>query len=267
MRRLIVFIIFLIIIFVINLIFYFLSDDYRFFLRKVKDPEQIVYLEEKTIDDEIKVENNYDDEIKVENNYDDEIKEEEIEDDIEIIELSKLNEKIFELKDDTWVMTLRNEVTLWKNYTDIIELFSIYKLKKLEMNSNLFDITNEYPDNYFEYYWEDLTLYLFPTKTYIDLLDIFSILDDDLPFSLYINWLNEWDNVFWEDSFYINLNEEIKDRFVRLVISHKWVVFWLKIKQTEYGLVKDKLKELLPADTLPDEIVPEQEPILDTDNK
>jgi hypothetical protein len=91
MRRLIVFIIFLIIIFVINLIFYFLSDDYRFFLRKVKDPEQIVYLEEKTIDDEI----------KVENNYDDEIIEEEIEDDIEIIELSKLNEKIFELKDDT----------------------------------------------------------------------------------------------------------------------------------------------------------------------
>ncbi|MBT4632734.1 hypothetical protein HOB94_01810, partial [bacterium] len=63
----------------------------RFFLRKVKDPEQIVYLEEKTIDDEI----------KVENNYDDEIIEEEIEDDIEIIELSKLNEKIFELKDDT----------------------------------------------------------------------------------------------------------------------------------------------------------------------
>jgi hypothetical protein len=32
-------------------------------------------------------------------------------------------------------------------------------------------------------------------------------------------------------------------------------------------LVKEKLKELLPADNIPDEIAPEQEPILDTDNK
>jgi hypothetical protein len=54
----------------------------------------------------------------------------------------------------------------------------------LEINSNLFDLTDEYPDNYFEYYSKDLTLYIFPTKTYTDLYDIFSVLSNELPFSL-----------------------------------------------------------------------------------
>jgi len=80
------------------------------------------------------------------------------------------------------------------------------------MNSNLFDLTDEYPDNYFEYYSKDLVLYFFPTKTYNELVDIFSVLDDELPFTL--NKLNN----FWDSSFYINLDENIKDRFVRLVI-------------------------------------------------
>ena len=135
-------------------------------------------------------------------------------------------------------MTLKQEVTLWKGYRDIINLFSIYKLAKLEMNSNLFDLTDEYPDNYFEYYSKDLTLYLFPTKDYNDLVDIFQILDDELPFSI-----NEVNN-FWDSSFYINLDEDIQDRFVRIVISNKWIVFWLKIKKTEYSLVKEKLNSL-----------------------
>lgn len=217
MRKWIITIIFLIIIFVINLIFYFLSEDYRFFLRKIKDPNEIVYLEEKEYDDKIN---------------------EEIIDWAEIIETSNENEKIFEKREETWAMTIKPEITLWKNYTDIIDLFSIYKLYKLEMNSNLFDLTDEYPDNYFEYYSEDLTLYIFPTKNYTDLYDIFSILSDELPFTV-----NEVNN-FWDKSFYINLDESIEDRFVRLVISNKWIVFWLKIKKTEYSLVKEKLSYL-----------------------
>jgi len=67
---------------------------------------------------------------------------------------------------------------------EINKLFSLYSLNKLEINSNLFDITDEYPDNYFEYYSKDLTLYFFPTKTYDEILDIFSVLDDELPFTL-----------------------------------------------------------------------------------
>jgi hypothetical protein len=60
----------------------------------------------------------------------------------------------------------------------------------LELNSNLFDITDEYPDNYFEYYSKDLTLYLFPTKTYKEVYDIFSILKDELPYN--INEINNF---------------------------------------------------------------------------
>ncbi len=214
MRKIIIFIVFLIIIFIINLIFYSLSEEYRFFLKKIKNSWDVVYLENKNIDDTINKK------------------------ELEFIETSNENESIFDLKDEIWKVMLKSEVTLWKNYKEIIDLFSIYKLIKLELNSGLFDLTDEYPDNYFEYYSKDLTLYLFPTKTYNDLFDIFSILDDELPFSL-----NEVNN-FGDNSFYINLNKDIEDRFVRLIISNKWVVFGLKIKKTEYDLVKEKLNSL-----------------------
>ena len=217
MRKIIIFIIFLIIIFIVNISFYFLSEDYRFFLKKIKDTNEIVYLEDKNINDDL---------------------EPDIPEGAEFVKLSNENEKIFEIKEDTWSVSLKKEIVLWKNYRKIIELFSVYRLIKLEMNSNLFDITDEYPDNYFEYYSKDLTLYLFPTKTYTDLNDIFSVLEDELPFSI-----NEVNN-FWDNSFYINLNNDIEDRFVRLIIANKWVVFWLKIKKTEYDLVREKLNSL-----------------------
>jgi len=51
-------------------------------------------------------------------------------------------------------------------------------------------LTDEYPDNYFEYYSKDLTLYLFPTKNYNDIKGIFNVLSYDLPFS--INEINNF---------------------------------------------------------------------------
>lgn len=210
MRKLIILIIFLIIIFLVNLIFYTISDDYKFFLKKIKDNDQVVYTKQEKIDDNLI--------------------------NVEIVKTNKQNEELFDLKQNKVV--LNKEIVLWKTYKEVIDLFSLYNLEKLEVNSNLFDLTDEYPDKYFEYYSQDLTLYLFPTKTYTDLFDIFSILDDDLPFSL-----NEVNN-FWSNSFYINLDEDIEDRFVRVVIWYKWIVFWLKIKKTEYNLVKEKLNSL-----------------------
>ncbi|MDP2396498.1 MAG: hypothetical protein Q8S84_07630 [bacterium] len=65
-----------------------------------------------------------------------------------------------------------------------MELFSSYSINKLHVNSYLFDITDEYPDNYYEYYSKDLTLYLFPTKTYKEVFDIFSVLSTELPFKI-----------------------------------------------------------------------------------
>ena len=217
MRKIIIFIIFLISIFIVNLIFYFISDDYKFFLKKIKNPNDIVYVKNKVFDDTL---------------------DNKILDNAEVVSTNKDNEKIFELKEDTWIATLKNEIVLWKNYKDILRLFSIYRLKKLEVNSNLFDITDEYPDNYFEYYSKDLTLYFFPTKNYNDLLDIFDVLSKEWPFSI-----NEINN-FWNNSFYINLDKNIEDRFVRIIISNNGIVFWMKIKKTEYSLIKEKLNSL-----------------------
>lgn len=218
MRKVIVFLIFLIIIFIVNILFYFVSDDYREFLKNLKNKENTtVSLDEKAFND---------------------IPQLEVSDSEKIVPSTK-NEEIFTLEDSKWKVELKNEVVLWKNYQDIIDIFSVYNLNKLEINSSLFDITNEYPDNYFEYYSADLTLYLFPTKTYRDLADIFTVLSDELPFTI-----NEVNN-FWDNSFFINLNNDIADRFIRIVVSNKWVVFWLKIKITEYDLVKSKLNEWL----------------------
>lgn len=218
MRKVIAFIIFLIIIFVVNILFYYLSLDYRSFLKNFKNKDNTINLEEKSFSDTLEIEK--------------------IPDDLEKVEISKINDEIFSSKKANWSVELKSEITLWKNYLNIINLFTVYDLKKLEVNSSLFDITDEYPDNYFEYYSKDLTLYLFPTKTYKDVYDIFSVLSNELPFTI-----KEVNN-FWDKSFYINLNNDIEDRFTRLVISNKWIVFWIKIKKTEYDLVKEKLNSI-----------------------
>jgi len=75
MRKIIIFIIFLISIFIVNLIFYFISDDYRFFLKKIKNTDKIVYLEKKEYNDKI------DNEVLTGS---------------EIISTNKVNDKIFE---------------------------------------------------------------------------------------------------------------------------------------------------------------------------
>ncbi len=216
MRKVIIFILFIIIIFIINVTFYFLSEDYRFFLKTLKG-NNVIDLQEKSFNDKI---------------IDDKIFDE------EFVKKSNKNDEIFIEKNNSWHKELKEEITLWKNYIDIINLFSIYDIKKLEINSNLFDLTDEYPDNYFEYYSKDLTLYLLPTKNYTEVYDIFSVLSDELPFKL-----KEVNN-FGDKSFFINLNSDIDDRFTRIVITNKWVVFWLKMKKTEYDLVKEKLKSL-----------------------
>lgn len=240
MRKFIAFIIFLIIIFITNLVFYILSDDYKFFLKKLKWNEEEIYLEEKKYDDVL--EKKYDDEVKV-IKYNEESVEKIIkENDIEKNEYNENYDNkewiLYDLNEEVEVNEPKNEVILWKSYNEILDLFTIYELKKLEFSSSLFDLTDEYPDHYYEYYSKDLTLYFFTTRTYNDLYDIFWILEQDLPF-----YLSEINN-FWDKSFYVNLDKNIEDRFIRLVISNKWIVFWLKIKKNDYWLVKSRLNTL-----------------------
>ena len=55
MRKLIIILIVFVIFFIINLILFSFSDDYKFFIKKVKDPEKVVYVEkdDKALIDEI----------------------------------------------------------------------------------------------------------------------------------------------------------------------------------------------------------------------
>lgn len=220
MRNTILFIIFLIFSFLINVVFYFVSDDYRVFLKKIKNKEVIVEEKPSFINDDFSQK----EEINIDEN-------------IEIVKPDNENNIIFNKLDDNKV-EIKSNISLWKNYIDILDLFSNYDLQELELNTNLFDITSEYPDNYLEYYSKDLTLYFFPTKNYKDVYDIFSVLEYELPFKI-----NELNN-YGDNSFFINLNQDINDSFIRIVISNKWVVFWLKIKKNEYNQIKEKLNTL-----------------------
>jgi hypothetical protein len=57
-------------------------------------------------------------------------------------------------------------------------------LRKIEVNSLLFEITPEYPDYYYEYYSKDLVLYFFPTRSYEEIYNIFDYLKGDLDINI-----------------------------------------------------------------------------------
>ncbi|MGB2110718.1 MAG: hypothetical protein ACPHY8_02055 [Patescibacteria group bacterium] len=97
----------------------------------------------------------------------------------------------------------------------ILSGFSQYNFEEIELTTNLFDITNEYPDDYYEFYSKDLTLYFFDTKTYGEVKDIFDVLSYDVSFDI-----NEVNN-FANSSFYINLDEDIQDNYIRIVMNYK----------------------------------------------
>lgn len=218
MRRLIVFLVFLVFLFLVNVTFYFLSEDYEFFLKKIKNDDEIVYMDDIVIDDTIRNQLN--------------------DSNIAVVEYESVNEKIEDEKETTTFISQEPEKILWKNYQKLLDLFAKFSLKPIELTNNLFDLTQEYPDEYYEYYSKDLTLYFFDTKTYNEVFDIFEVLAYDLPFAT-----NKVDN-FWNSSFYINLNDDIKDNYIRLVINYKWVVFGLKIKKSEYNTIKESLLQL-----------------------
>lgn len=234
MRNAILFIIFLIFSFFINVIFYYISDDYRLFLKNIKNDSNISKID----DSFLSIKNNFSDTQDSTSITNDSIiiDEIEIDDSIELVKINNENDNIFDK--NTNKVEIKNSVNLWKNYLDILNNFSNYNFQELELNTNLFDITDEYPDNYLEYYSRDLTLYFFPTKSYKEVYDLFSVLEFELPFK--INQTNS----FWDNSFFINLNQDIVDNYIRVVVNHKWVAFWLKIKKNEYNSIKEKLNNL-----------------------
>ena len=226
---------FIIIVFTLNIIFYYSSDDYRFFVKKIKNKDEVIYVDSKEIDDQIK-------KIEEEENkrsIPSSLRSEELYPRASL-SWAKLNSPwLLTSKEEVKKIEVKKELVLWKNYKTILNSFiNKYDLSKLELNWNLFDLTDEYPNEYYEYYSPDLTLYLFIGKSYTEVKDIIDVISYEIPYEL-----NEVNN-FLDNSFYINLDERISDNFIRIVIWYKSITFWLKIKKDVYNEVKEILKQI-----------------------
>lgn len=227
MKNIILLVLFVVGIFIVNMGFYYSSPEYRDFLKKVKTEA----IKSQEVEEDLSKHSN--------SSYFSWKVEEKIKEELEekVEKNFKIPEKI-ENKNNDKKLPIKQEVKLWKSYQDILNIFSEYNLSKLEVNANLFDLTNQYPDAYYEFYSPKFTLYFFTTKSYEDIYDIFDVLQLELQFKL-----NPANN-FWEKSFYINFDEDINDDVIRMVIFHKWIVFWLKVHKTEYNNIKQKLQNL-----------------------
>lgn len=216
--------------FIGNLALYYGNEEYRFLLQKLKDPSGVVQ-------DTIEVNDDY--EVVVPSKQFEDREEEDtldmvisdvVREDTEVFEPYQTIEIIPKDTEEVVIMSEGDNLILWA--------FSGFTLENQTKHAALFDLTTEYPDRYFEYFSSDLTLYFFPTKNYYDVKDIFTVLSYDMPFE--INSVNN----FWDKSFYINLDSDFDDGFVRLVVLYKNRVFWLKIKKVLYNDVKNLLLRL-----------------------
>ncbi len=221
---------FLIISFLLNIFFYFISSDYRNFLKEIKSDNvwkiQVIYNTWKTIW------NNKSNNQKEANSI--------IIDEKNINNVDKKSYIDTGDTEDKKVIYSQvvGEIKETKIEKDILNKFREFKLKKLELHPRLFDLTTEYPNKYIEYYSEYLTLYFFGNEPYEKLKDVFNVLTYELPFSI-----NEVNN-FWNKSFYINLNKDFNDNQIRIVFLYKNRTFWVKVSKKLYSIVKEKLERL-----------------------
>lgn len=219
MKNIILFILFLVSIFVLNIIFYYTVPKYQEIIKIIK----LETWWEISTSNNLETGNIWFFSWKIE------------EQKIETVENNSWNT---ENTTENVSTTKVEEVKLWQAYQNILNLFSWYELKSVKTPANLFDLTNEYPDSYYEFYSNKLSVYFFTTRDYKYLSEMFWVLATNWHFSI-----NET-NAFWEKSFFINLREDIKDDFIRLVILNKWISFWIKVEKNEYNNIKEKLQNL-----------------------
>ena len=210
MRKWVIILFSLLVLFGLNLIMYWFNEDYRFFIKKLKYSDQAMQITDERIGIDY---NDLPEEIPV------------VTSELEKVEIDISEEK---------------ELELWDAEKRILSRFFWYNLERVLVKQSLFDLTGEYPDDYFEYLGldGDMTLYLFWEREYESIREIFEVISYDMPFTL-----NELNN-FWEASFFINVDEEFNDDFVRFIVKSTNGVFWLKIKKDLYNDTKEILKNI-----------------------
>jgi len=250
--------------FILNLVIYYISEDYRWFLSKIKwEKENNIILkdeykinEEELIKEKEVLENvsqdvdySSDEDKLLEKKLSHKISFSDSNDEL-VLDKDNFDEKVTKensnLEKNNNIQKIEvNNISSGENqfimseYDNmVLNLFKSFNLVKLEYHWDLLDVTWEYPDKYFEYYTMDLTLLFFPNKTYNDLKDIF-----DIESNWYNFMVNEIDN-FWDESFYINLWDDYKDDYIRVIFTKNERVFWFKVSKSEYSRIKNILKKL-----------------------
>jgi len=239
--------------FILNIFFYVISDNYRYFLQSLKNKDNTYNIND---DFEIKLNNLVPQDISSEDNEEESIfsglKNNFWEDSDDIYHKqnnTKSNKKqpVAISKPKIHTADIKQQVEFAKESSNtintnieknILKQFKKYKLKPLELQWRIFWLTSEYPYKYLEYYNDDLNLYLFWNKNYNELKDIFSVLWYELPIKI-----NEVNN-FWHKSFYINLNDLFDDSYVRIVIQSQSRMFGIKIKKDFYTKHKNDLGQI-----------------------
>ena len=211
MRKWVIILFSLLVLFGLNLIMYWFNEEYRFFVKKLKYSGEGTQITDEIIS--IDADNDLPNEISVVDPEPQEVR-------VDVPE--------------------QKDLELWDAEKRILSRFFSYDLERVEIKQSLFDLTSEYPDDYFEYLGleGDMILYLFPAREYESIREIFDVISYDMPFTL-----NEINN-FWEASFFINVDEEFNDDFVRFVVKSTNGVFWLKIKKDLYNDTKEILKNI-----------------------
>lgn len=209
-----------------NIVAYVVSEDYRFFLKKIKYQSDVVY-QEQEIDDTQRL-------IIIDNPDTSDTENTQI-----IVEsqwVTFLDALSWNIEPSQWE-TLPN-VTIEE--LEVLNILSeIFVLREEEGDWELlFWITQEYPDAYRQYSNAHMSLYMFSSKRYSAVKNIFEVLSFELPIEL-----NEVNNI-WDASFFINMQDGFDDELVRIVFEYQNYAFWLKIKKDNYNRTKNALEQL-----------------------
>lgn len=230
MRAIIIFLACIMFVLIGNIIAYTSSEEYRFFLKKIKYSDSVVYEEDVNLSDELNLGNNV--EWWDSSNWWSPTTTRDLigEDDFTFLDALSWENFISQQQESLPELSADEEY--------VLSLFGSFDLKKQESPNNLLDITKEYPDLYHEWYSKWVTLYAFSTKSYSEVQEIFEILSFDEAYTL-----NEVNN-FWDASFFINRDEIVADGFVRIIFDYENTAFWLKIRKDRYNEIKRIMKEL-----------------------
>ena len=225
MRGIVLFLALLMFLLLGNIFAYSMSENYRFFLKKIKYNEELVYEWSEVVNDSLTV-SSWDSSTGWWAIYSQQT-------------LKDPDQDVTFLDVLSWTTKTDSDLPeMTQEENNFIDEFWTFNLKRLETHTNIFGITTEYPDPYYEWYSAGVSVYVLSTLSYTWVKDVFDVLAFDLPYRV-----NEVNN-FWTASFYINLLEWYEDNYVRIVMEYENNVFWLKIRKDRYNEVKWILEAL-----------------------